>query len=276
MRVFVAGASGSVGSEVVRLAKAAGHQVGALSRSRKPDGVADEVFTLDATSAAPDLGGYEVVISALGAPVSVSHPERRGYRDVDLVANRNLLLAAQQAGVRRFVYVSVHVEPGYAHTAYIRAHEEFVEDLRRSSLSHSVIRPTGIFSAFDDFIGLARKGLATAISDGKARTNPVHAADVAELVMRDLESGPAESSIGGPDVFTRREIAELAFRVLGKRPRIVHVPAPVFRLTAKLAAPFHPRLGDLLEFVTAVSTSDSLAPRLGRRRLEDYFREVVR
>ena len=88
------------------------------------------------------------------------------------------------------------------------------------------------------------------------------------------QSSP-ETSIGGPQTFTRREIAELPFRILGKKPRVVPVPASVFRLGAKMAGLSNPRLRELLEFVTAVSTTECRAPELGRRRLEDYFRTIA-
>jgi hypothetical protein len=107
-----------------------------------------------------------------------------------------------------------------------------------------------------------------------ARTNPVHQTDVAQLLLENLNAGAVEISIGGPDILTRREIVELAFRVVGKHPRIVRVPAAVIRAGAVVAGIMNPRLGELLEFVAAVSTTDGVAPVTGRLRLEDYFRSV--
>jgi len=280
MRVFVAGATGSVGFEFVRLAKARGHFLHTFSRSpenaRKLAGLADKVEVHDVCTIVPSLKGIDVVVSALGAPVTMNSGEKRPYRDVDLEGNKNILDAAKTAGVKRFLYVSAHVEAGYRHTAYIRAHEEFVDALRLSGLKYSVIRPTGIFAAFNDFVSLARKGLTTVIGDGKARTNPVHQADVAGKLLECLDSGPDEMSIGGPETFTRREIAELAFAVLRKRPRVLRVPAVAFRLGAKLVGLQNPRLGELLEFVAAVSITDGMAPFVGRMRLEDHFRKVAK
>jgi uncharacterized protein YbjT (DUF2867 family) len=278
MRIFVAGATGAVGFEFVRLAKARGYFVRTLSRSpenaRKLEGLADEVLTQDASSGVPSLDGMDVVVSALGAPVTMWARERRRYREVDLAGNLKLLEAARSAGVARFVYVSVHVAPGYRDSAYIRAHEEFVDALGRSGISCTVIRPTGIFPALNDFVGMARKGFASVIGDGRARTNPVHPADVAGVLLEHLTSGPAEVSVGGPEILTRREIAEIAFKVLGKRPRVMSISPGVFRLVAT-AAVANPRLRELLEFVTAVSTTDCVAPRVGRLRLEDHFRAVA-
>jgi uncharacterized protein YbjT (DUF2867 family) len=279
MRIFVAGATGCVGFPLVQRLKALSHSVGALSRSpanaEKLERIADSIHVCGAVSAVPGLNGAEIVVSALGAPVTLSAKEKRSYLDIDYAANMNLLAAARRAGVRRFVYLSAWVQPGYANTAYIRAHEDFVAELIRSGISFTVVRPTGIFPALDDYVRLARRGLVTVIGDGRARTNPVHPEDVAGHVLAHLTSGPEDLAIGGPDVFTRREIAELAFHVLSKPPRVLHLPPAVFRWSSRAAGLVNPRLRDLFEFVTAVSTSDCVAPVLGRLRLEDHFRAVA-
>jgi uncharacterized protein YbjT (DUF2867 family) len=278
MRLLVAGATGSVGFEVLRLAKKEGHFVRTLSRTpenaRRLRGLADEIEIQDGVTFVPNLKGIEVVVSSLGAAVTMASPDKRRYRDVDFAANANLLRAAQEVGVGRFIYVSAHVEPGYRDTAYIRAHEEFVDALRGSGIGYSIIRPTAIFPSLNDFVRLARKGLLAVIGDGKARSNPVHQTDVARVVLEHLTSGPAETSVGGPQVFTRNEVAGLAFQVLGKRPLLLHVPPAVFRVAATIAGLANPRLGELFEFVAAVTTTDCVAPAVGRLRLEDHFRAV--
>jgi uncharacterized protein YbjT (DUF2867 family) len=279
MRVFVAGATGTVGFEFVRLAKAEGCFIHTLSRSpenaRRLAGLADKVEVRDVGTGILSLKGINAVVSSLGAPVTLDSREKWPYREVDLQGNIRILDAATAAGVSRFLYVSAHVEPGYRHTAYIRAHEEFVNALRLSGLNYSVIRPTGMFSSLNDFVDLARKGLTAVIGDGSARTNPVHQADVAAKLLECLDSGPAELSVGGPEIFTRREIAELAFTVLGKRPHVLRVPALAFRLGAKAVGLTNPRLAEFLEFVAAVSTTDCVASPVGQHRLENHFRGIT-
>ena len=280
MRTFVAGATGAGGLAFVRRAKEGGHSLHALSRSaenaHKLEGLVDRIDVRDVRVGIPSLEGIEVVVSCLGAPITMDSGEKRSYREVDFLGNQKILEAALSAGVGRFVYVSAHVEPAYRDTAYIRAHEEFVDLLRRSGISHSVIGPTGIFTAFNDFVKFARKGAIPVIGDGSARTNPVDPADVADQILLHLEGGPSEISIGGPEIFTRREIAELAFRVVGKRARVLSVPAGVFRAGAKMAGLMNARVGELLAFAAAVSTADCVAPCAGERRLEDHFRGVSR
>jgi uncharacterized protein YbjT (DUF2867 family) len=248
------------------------HRVRGLSRHAC--NIADEAVQADAT--ATDLTGVcrgvDVVISALGASVSPNAPEKRSYDAVDYVGNSRLLAEAKQAGVKRFIYVSVHVEEGYRNNGYIAAHERFVDELRASGLSSTIIRPTGIFSAFAEILNYARQGPVPVLGDGSAKSNPVHEADVALAAINALESGPAAIDIGGPDILTRRQVAEEMFRALGKKPRILSMPVGVFGVLTKLMSLGSPRKKELFDFLKAVAVTDSVAPALGKQRLADYLR----
>lgn len=278
MRVLLAGATGAVGFEVLGLLRDAGHEVRALSRdphrSRRLEGRASEVRVADATvpGALTNLcDGVEVVVSCLGANVGMSLRERRGFDAVDAAANLALLAEATRAGVRRFVYLAAALDVRTAKTRYIAAHERVVAALAGSGLSYSVVRPTGIFSAFADFPSMARRGRLPRIGSGEARTNPIHQRDVANAIVAVLEAGPSELTIGGPDVLTRRRIAELAFEAQGLPPRLLGVPAVLVRVLAVLLGLAHPRLGQMMAFVVDVSTHDCVAPVGGQRRLVDFF-----
>lgn len=276
MNILIAGATGSVGRELVTQAKAAGHRVTALARNAaKLQGIADRVIPFDATVGIPELSGNDVVISALGAPIAMGHKDRRPFRAVDFAGNLNILKGAKRAAIQRFVYVSVHVEPGYAATSYVLAHEEFGNALQASGIDNTIVRPTGIFTAFDDFLPMARRGLLTVLGDGSARSNPIHPADVAQACLNCIVKGPAELNIGGPDVLTRRQIAELAFEAVGRNPRIMRLPASAMDFGAYLTRIVNPRLGEMLEFVSRVATVDCIAPLLGKQHLVDYFKAAT-
>ncbi|WP_433934511.1 SDR family oxidoreductase [Sorangium cellulosum] len=281
-RILLAGATGAVGLELLRLLRARGHFVRTLSRAEgnaaRIYGLASEVVVADAAepgAVAGALDGIDVLVSCLGANVSMSLRERRSYHDVDVVANTHLLEAAKRSGTRRFVYLSAHPGPGYAHTRYLSAHLQMEERIRASGLAFSFVRPTGIYTALSDMITMARAGLGVVVGDGLARTNPVHPVDVAEALAEVLAGGPDVVPVGGPDVMTRDEVMRLALGAVGKEGQIVHVPAGVFRATSVLLAGIHPRLSDLLEFVAAVTASDSVAPARGTRPLRAWFAEVA-
>lgn len=280
MRVLLAGATGAVGAEVLHLLVVAGHYVRTLSRDavrvKRLEGRAHEVRLADATRAESLLGvgeGIDVVVSCLGANVSLSLRERRGFDAIDAAANLNLLGEANRAGVQRFVYLAALTDSATLKTRYIAAHERVVAALAQSGIGYSVVRPTGIFSAFADLIPMARRGPVPRIASGQARTNPIHHADVAHAIVAVLERGATDVPIGGPDVLSRKQIAELAFAVQGKRPLLVPVPAFVFRFAAFVLTFIHPRLSQMLAFVLSVSTHDCIAPVAGDRHLADYFKE---
>jgi len=138
------------------------------------------------------------------------------------------------------------------------------------------VRPTGIFPIFKPFMTMARRGVALIPGDGRVLTNPVHPLDVAECCVEALTFSNGESvAIGGPDIFSREEIARMAFEAIGREPRILHVPRAVLLPFAGVVRLSNPRLGEVFEFVTCAFTSEFVAPIRGRRRLPQYFAELA-
>jgi uncharacterized protein YbjT (DUF2867 family) len=278
MRILVAGATGVLGQHVLPALKARGHYIRALVRSEAKGGalggLADEIFVgdaLDRRSLDGSMRGIDTVISSVGASVSLKLSGRDGYDVVDTFGNFNLIDIALANRVKRFVYIGAHVQPGYAHTAYVRAHERVASRLAQSGLSSCVVRPTAFFTALDPFLDMASTGLAIIPGDGSARTNPVHPADVAEACIEALSTGADSISIGGPDILTREGIAAMAFAAHKRRPRIAHVRPERMLAAAAVAGLLHPRIGQLMEFAVHVSTTECVAPTRGTRRLTDYF-----
>jgi hypothetical protein len=72
-------------------------------------------------------------------------------------------------------------------------------------------------------------------------------------------------------VLTYREIAEFAFRSLGKPARITAVPVWVMRLVTAVTKSFSKHQGELLAFYTTAMTSDVVAPTVGLHSLEAHF-----
>jgi uncharacterized protein YbjT (DUF2867 family) len=279
--IVVAGASGELGQHVVRALATRGWRVRALVRDPARlgpvrDAVA-EVHVGDALAAGTLAGAFDgasAAFSCVGASVKMALGAGwRGYRAVDVPANTNLIAAARGAGVERFAYVSTSHTDAMRRLNYVRAHEDVVERLRASGMDWRVVRPTGFFSALGVFVDMARGGSVPEFGDGATRTNPIHDADLADVCAAALDSTEREHPAGGPDVFTRREIAELAFAAVGRPHRIRRLPPWLARLASVLMRPVSPRMADFMAFVAALATNDTLAPASGHRRLGDYFRE---
>lgn len=281
-QVVVAGATGALGQQVVRELLRRGYAVCAVvRRTPLPPDLADKVTVvwgdaLDPSTTDLACSSSDVVFSCLGASVSPKlSAGRRTYARVDEPANLNLLDSAIRAGATRFVYVSVAGAHEFGHLRYVRAHEAVVQKLSSARIDHAVIRPPGFFSAFLEVLELARRGPVPLIGDGSAKTNPIHDADLASVCVDAIEGAGPEVLAGGPDVLTRREIAEIALEALGRPPRVRSVPPALVRLMAGLVRPINPRVGDITSFYAAVSVHDLIVPALGTRRLSDYFREAA-
>ena len=216
--------------------------------------------------------GVDAIISSVGASILPDLGRgRAGFLQVDTVANQRLIDAAERRGVRRFVYVAVVCHDTLGHLHYVKAHERVVERLRASRLESSVLRATGFFSAFESVLELARKGRVPLIGNPEARTNPIADRDLARLCVAALDELPYERTVGGPEVFTRRRIAELAFEALGKSPRFARLPNWLVRVLGALTWPISPRVAELTSFFLEVCSRDCLGEPSGSARLSDYL-----
>jgi uncharacterized protein YbjT (DUF2867 family) len=278
-RVLVAGASGALGRHLVRAFKARGWWVRSLCRSAPRIEGADDHRAADVRDAGAMYAaceGMEAVYSAVGASISMApRPGSPDFWAIDFEGNRTLLAAAREAGVGRFGYASVYRKAELLDLDYIGAHVAFEDVLQDSGLVYSIVQPTGFFSAFSVIPRIAKCGVAPLIGDGSARTNPIHEADLAEVCVNALEAGTAIVPVGGPDIFTRQEVFDMAFHAWHRKPRYVQLPRLVMRVNRMAIAPFDRRLSQLLAFFERVNTTDIVAPPYGLHRLPAFLKAEI-
>lgn len=278
-RVLVAGATGYLGRFVAREFKARGHFVRALARSpQKLDDIKhelDEVVHGDVTeleSLEDVCDRMDVVFSSVGI---TRQKGKLTWKDVDFQGNKNLLEVARRAGVKKFIYVSVLDGPKLRHLDIVRAHEDFVDVLAASGMDFTVIRPTGYFSDMTEFWEMAKRGRVYLVGRGDSRINPIHGADLAVTCVDALDDSRRDVNVGGPNVFTYREIAQLAFRSQGKPVRITSVAVSLAKLVIAVTRAFNRHQGELLAFFAAEMTRDTVAPPTGSHKLDAYFHELL-
>jgi uncharacterized protein YbjT (DUF2867 family) len=274
-RILVAGATGYLGGYVAKEFKARGHFVRALARSSEKaehlEGSVDEIVPGEVTrplTLRNVCEGIDVVFSSIGI---TRQKERLTFQDVDYQGNKNLLDAALKAGVRKFIYVSVFNSRNLLHLDIVKAHEDFVDELKASGINYAVIRPTGYFSDMGEFLQMARKGRIYLIGKGDNRVNPIHGADLAVVCADALDGKSREIDAGGPEVLTYRQAAELAFTVLGRKPKITAVPLWIMKTVIAFTRAFSRHQAGLLSFFTTMMTSDMAAPATGTHTLRSHF-----
>jgi uncharacterized protein YbjT (DUF2867 family) len=139
--------------------------------------------------------------------------------DVDYQGNSNLLKEALHHGVKKFIYVSVLNGQFLKDLKMIAAKEQFVDELKASGIEYAIIRPNGFFSDMAELLAMAEKGTVYLFGKGELKGNPIHGADLAKYIVQKLDSDETELDIGGPDVLSQNQMAQAAFKAVGKKEK---------------------------------------------------------
>ena len=236
-KVLVAGATGYLGRYLVKELKKQNYRVRALARqANKLDDLnedIDEVYEAEVTKPETLTGigdGIDIVISSIGI---TRQKDRLTYMDVDYQGNSNLLKEVLRSGVKKFIYVSVLNGQFLKNLKMIEAKERFIDELKASGIEYAITRPNGFFSDMTELLTMAEKGTVYLFGNGEFKGNPIHGADLAEFMVQKLDSNETELDIGGPDVLTQNQIAQSAFKAVGKKEKIVYVPLWIKNITLK-------------------------------------------
>lgn len=291
-KVLVAGATGYLGRYIVEALKERGYWVRALARDPKvlslpgrhsaPAVMAyvDEAAQGEVTQAATlkeICDGMDFVVSTIGI---TRQRDGATYLDVDYQGNVNLLAEAElametgTAQLKKFLYVSVF-RGGEIPGALTASKERFVERLRGSKLASVVVRPTGYFSDMEEFLRMAMRGRVYLIGKGERRMNPIHGADLAEVCAGALAGDAAELDVGGPQVYTHRDIARLALQTVACSEKITSLPEWIFKTAIPPLRILNPASSGPLEFMYQVMSRDMIAPCYGSRDLFTHFKQAL-
>lgn len=273
-RVFIAGASGYLGRFLCAQYHRSGWHVTALVRKGRETTtlLAHQIVVAEVTWPETLMGvmqGADLVVSALGI---TRQSDGVGYWDVDYQGNVNLLHEAQRAGVEQFAYVHVLNADRMSEVPMVAAKSAFVRKLQSSPIGSTVIAPSGYFSDMGDFLNMARKGRIWLFGSGQQRINPIHGEDLAQAVFQAVQQKKRWLNVGGPQSFTHDELAQLAFRCLGKKERITHLPDISRRAALFVLPKLAPRrvAGPAAFFLTAMGLN-MVGENCGVHKLEVYF-----
>ena len=287
-RVVVAGSTGYLGKFVTQEFKSRGYWVRALTRSVErleqvgpftapaiPKDSVDEVFVAEATKPETLVGLLDGGVDTVFSSLAISR-QRDGltFQQVDYQANRNLIDLCIKNGVRKFVYVSMLGADQIAHLEITRAHERVVQDLEASGLEYAIVRPSGYFSDMGVVLDMARRGRVFLVGDGSNRFNPIHGKDLAQICVDASEGEEREVEAGGPEVLTQREVAELAFDVVGKPVKITVIPLWLAYGIARFIGLLNRQFGDLATFIVTAGEMDGVGPSIGKTTLRSYFEKL--
>jgi len=245
MTILVTGGTGFIGGHVVHALRARDMPVRAIVRDRRRAGRLEawgvELVVGDVTDASI-LRAACMGVQAVIHLVAIIKGSRADFERVMEHGTRNLVSAAEGAGVRRFVLASALGLDERSRDAvpYFTAKWEMERAVRSSSLGYVVFRPSFVFGkdggALPTFVRLARFAPVTPIvGDGTTRLQPIWVEDVAEYFARAIDQSTATGrvfEIGGPDAVTWNDFWDRLKRTMGARRPSIHVPVGVLRAQA--------------------------------------------
>ena len=262
--VLLTGATGFLGSHVAEALVAEGWTVRCTVRKtsnlRWIESLPVDRVTADVRSAAELAAALEevdVVVHSAGLTRAKSDAE---YHRVNSEGTQALALAAVDAGVRRFVFVSSLAARGpdrrvsdrgvtgdrptsaYGESKLAGERRLFqVLSEQTGAMQGVILRPGGIYGPRDEdslnLFKVAKTGMIP-VPTGKGRLQPVYVKDVAEAVIRavarpDVDLKPIP--IVGPEIVSWADMGEALGNAVGKSVRLVKIPNPIWQVGGAVA-----------------------------------------
>jgi NADH dehydrogenase len=243
VKILVTGGTGFVGSPIVRALVDAGHTVRVLERDpgRSASLPGQEAVQGDMTDAATlrrAVEGQDAVVHL----VAILSGRREEFERVMEQGTRDLVAAAREAGVRRFVLMSAlgTSERTKDLVPYYHAKWDMEQTVKGSGLDHVIFRPSFVFGrgggALQQFARIAKLSPVTPIvGRGTQRIQPIWVEDVAAYFAAGVELPAAANrtfELGGPDIVTWNELWSRLKSALGTRRPSIHLPFGLMRAQA--------------------------------------------
>lgn len=249
-RVCVIGGSGFIGRHIAERLAAQGVRV--IIPTRLRERAKDSLIVLpsvellaadvhDPAQLVALVRGCDAVINLVG----ILHERRAGdFQRAHVTLTERVIAACREAGVRRYLHMSALGASERAPSEYLRtkaAAEARVREAQAAGLATTIFRPSVVFGDGDSFLTLFARMQAFApfvpLGSPGARLQPVWVEDVAHAFVTALALAQAEGEVyelAGPQVYTLRELVEIAGRLSGHPRPVIGLSDGLSRLQARV------------------------------------------
>jgi uncharacterized protein YbjT (DUF2867 family) len=251
-QITVFGGSGFVGRAIVQALAREGYTIRVavrrigLANAVKSFGDVGQISLMQANLRMPAsvtaaIQGSDAVVNAAGIPFQRG---KQTYQAVHGEGARLIAAAGTTAGIQRLIHISgIGADNRSSTNGYIKSKVAAEDAVIAGFTSATILRPSVVFGPGDALFTrmadiAARAPFVPLIGDGSAKVQPVFSADVGRAVVATLQR-PATArtvfELGGPRVYTYREIAKLVLHEIDREKPIVGVPASLMKVAGFLA-----------------------------------------
>ncbi|EWY38050.1 3-beta-hydroxy-delta(5)-steroid dehydrogenase [Skermanella stibiiresistens SB22] len=193
----------------------------------------------DDASVAAAVRGSDIVINLIGI---LYESGVNSFKGTQAEAPARIARAAKAAGAQRFIQISAIGADAKSKSAYARTKAAGEQAVREAFPEATILRPSVVFGPedgfFNRFAAMARVLPALPlIGGGHTKFQPVYVGDVADAIMKALASAEAPGKtyeLGGPRVYTFKELMELVLAETKRKRFLVSVPWSVAEFQGKV------------------------------------------
>lgn len=244
--ILVVGATGSLGGRISRRLLEKGEAVRILARHNSPSQELAQQGRATAAQSLIDLGAEVVygdlkdrrsldpAVAGIDTVITTATATQRGGEDtvesVDLQGTLNLVDAAQQAGVRRFIYTSATGASPEHPVPLFQIKGTCEQAVAESGMTYTIVQPSLFMEVWIGMlvgIPLSMGVPVQLIGQGDHAHNFISEADVAAFTVNMIENPLATNQtvvIGGPASFTWTEVVQETGAHLGTELPIEYLP----------------------------------------------------
>lgn len=238
--VTVFGGSGFLGRHVVRALAGAGYRVRVavrypnLAQYLPPMGKVGQIQLFkcnvnDDDHIAAALIGADAAVNLVGI---LFPADGQNFHAMHVAAPAQIAKAVKAAQISTLVHLSSLGVNRDSDSAYSRSKAEGEDALREQFADATILRPSLVFGPEDNFFNkfamLARfTPVLPLIGGGHTKFQPVFAGDVAEAVHKSIEDPAMRGrlyELGGPGIYSFKELLQIMLRVIGRKRLLVPVP----------------------------------------------------
>lgn len=242
-RICIFGGSGFVGHAIVHAARNQGYAVTVACRHPQRARHLSVEHVRLAKADVTDGHGIDEAVSDADVVINLVgllfEKGRQTFAAAHVEGTERVLAACEKTGIRHYLHMSALGADIHSTSAYARTKAEAEARVRQSDLNWTIFRPSIIFGEHDSFFNkfkqMSKWAPALPVIEGNTRFQPIWVEDVAQAFVKSICNRHAYGQtfeLGGPKIYSFRELLELLLKALGRKRLLLPVPRPAARIMA--------------------------------------------